>query len=283
MHRKKKFLILAAVLLALTLLTVWLLWGNTALQLTAYTISSQRLPAAFDGFRIAQVSDLHNAEFGDNNEKLIAMLKEAKPDMIAITGDLIDGRKTDVEVALKFAAEAVKIAPCYYVTGNHEQSTTAYLDLKYGLTELGVCVLEDEWVELERGGEKIRIIGVQDPSFPNHLFEGDDDEVMSITLQMLRDENTYSVLLSHRPDMFEIYTQCGVDLALTGHAHGGQFRLPFVGGVLVPDQGFFPKYDEGLFVEGNTQMVISRGLGNSVVPLRINNRPEVVLVELKCK
>ena len=283
MRRKKNIIILAAVLLVLILLTMWLQWGNTALQLTTYTISSSRLPGAFDGFRIAQISDLHNAEFGEDNEKLIAMLKEAKPDMIAITGDFIDGRRTDVDVALKFAAEAVKIAPCYYVTGNHEQRTTAYFDLKNGLKELGVCVLEDAWVELERNGEKIRIIGVMDPSYPS-MFEGETEaDVMSLVLKMLSDENTYSVLLSHRPDMFEVYAQNNMDLALTGHAHGGQIRLPFVGAVLIPDQGWFPKYDAGLFVEGNTQMIISRGLGNSVFPLRINNRPEVVLVELKCE
>lgn len=97
---------------------------------------------------------------------------------------------------------------------------------------------------------------------------------------MLEQESSYSILLSHRPELFETYVACGVDLILSGHAHGGQFRLPFVGGLIAPDQGLFPKYDAGLYTDGNTNMIVSRGLGNSIIPIRFNNRPEIVLINL---
>lgn len=276
--------IVTAVVLLLVICAVGAIFmRNAPLELTEYTVTSRRLPASFDGFRIAQISDLHNTQFGENNEQLLAMLQAAKPDMIAITGDMIDGRRTDVQAALQFAQEAVKIAPCYYVNGNHEQSTRAYFDLKNGLEALGVEVLEDDWTQIVRDGQRLRIVGVMDPSYPSALFDGDDAQVMLIKLEMLKSAEDYTVLLCHRPEMFEVYSRCGIDLALTGHAHGGLLRLPFVGGVFAPDQGFFPKYDGGLFADGDTQMIVSRGLGNSLVPIRINNPPEVVLITLECE
>ena len=141
--KKKIICVLAGILLVLI---VWTAWGNTALERNTYTISSRELPDAFDGYRIAQVSDLHNAEFGDGNQQLLDMLREAEPDMIAITGDLIDSRKTNIVVALAFAKEAVKIAPCYYVSGNHEARVSEYQDLKTGLEAAGVTVLDDAQV-----------------------------------------------------------------------------------------------------------------------------------------
>ena len=93
-------------------------------------------------------------------------------------------------------------------------------------------------------------------------------------------ESSYIILLSHRPELFESYVSCNIDLVLSGHAHGGQFRLPFIGGLIAPDQGIFPKYDAGLFTNGSTNMIVSRGLGNSIIPIRFNNRPEVIVIEL---
>ena len=123
--KKKKFIFLAVVAIVLVALVIWIAWGNTALELNTYTVSSAKLPQSFDGYRIAHVSDLHNAEMGKDNEKLLTILRDADPDMIAITGDLIDSRSTNVEIALNFIREAVKIAPCYYVTGNHETDKLA--------------------------------------------------------------------------------------------------------------------------------------------------------------
>lgn len=278
---KKRIIVLTVLTIVLLTLIVWTVWGNTALELNTYTIKSEKLPKSFSGYHIAHVSDLHNAEMGNDNEKLLAMLREAEPNIIAITGDLIDSRNTDIEIALRFAEEAVKIAPCYYVTGNHEARVSEYDELKANLMELGIVVLESERVELERDGETIALLGVDDPSFQTDYLLGDAESVMKTKLETLTSENdAYTVLLSHRPELFDTYVESGVDLVLSGHAHGGQFRLPFIGGLIAPNQGLFPKYDAGLYTCNSTNMIVSRGIGNSIIPFRFNNRPEVVLIEL---
>ena len=279
---KKKRLIILGVVVALMTIILWTAWGNTALELNTYTVSSNELPDAFDGYRIAHISDLHNAELGDSNEKLLSMLREAEPDIIAITGDLIDSRNTNIEVALAFAEEAMKIAPCYYVTGNHEARVSECAELKAGLEAAGVVVLENERTEIELSGEAITILGVDDPSFNTDYLFGDSASVVSNTLAEISTvDDGFTVLLSHRPELFDTYVACGMDLTLSGHAHGGQFRLPFVGGLVAPNQGLFPKYDSGLYTSGSTNMIVSRGIGNSLLPFRFNNRPEVILIELK--
>ena len=281
MTGKKKRTIILAIAAVLLALVVWTVWGNTALELNTYTVGSKELPDAFDGYRIAQVSDLHNAEFGDGNQRLLDMLREAEPDMIAITGDLIDSRKTNIAVALAFAEEAVRIAPCYYVSGNHEARVPEYRELKAGLEAAGVTVLDDARAEIEISGKSITIIGVNDPSFLADYLTS-DAAVMDRKLSELSSEDaSFTILLSHRPELFDTYAAHEMDLVLTGHAHGGQFRLPLIGGLIAPNQGLFPKYDDGLYSEGNTNMIVSRGLGNSIIPFRFNNRPEVVLIELK--
>lgn len=269
-------------LIAVTAVLVWIIWANKALELSEFTISDTRLPSEFDGFRIAHISDLHNTQLGKDNKDLIRMLKETKPDMIAITGDLIDSRNTDISVSLKFAEEAVKIAPCYYVNGNHEARVPEYEELKAGLEKAGVHILENQKTKIELNGNYITIIGVNDPSFESDYLLGDSESVMDKHLISLHDEtDSYTVLLSHRPELFEIYVKYGIDLILSGHAHGGQFRFPFIGGIFAPNQGFFPQYDSGLYSKDGTSMIVSRGLGPSVFPLRLNNRPELVLIELK--
>ena len=279
--KKKKIIILSIVAVLLLLLIVWIAWGNSALELNSYRIASNSLPKEFEGFRIAQVSDLHNAEIGKDNEKLISMLAEAAPDIIVITGDIIDSRNTNVDVALDFAEQAVKIAPCYYVTGNHEARVDEYSDLKDGLIELGVTVLEDAKTEMVCSGESIVLVGVTDPSFETDYLFGDDETVLNSKLnELISEEDGYVILLSHRPELFDTYVENKVDLIFSGHAHGGQFRIPFIGGVVAPNQGVFPQYDAGIYSEGDTNMVVSRGVGNSIIPFRINNHPEVILIEL---
>ena len=275
---KKIIGVLAGLILVLI---VWTAWGNTALELNTYTISSRELPDAFDGYRIAQVSDLHNAEFGEGNQRLLNMLREAEPDMIAITGDLIDSRKTNVAIALAFAKEAVKIAPCYYVSGNHEARVSEYQDLKTGLETAGVTVLDDAQVKIDASGESITVIGVNDPSFSADYLTGDAAVIDQKLTELAAEDAGFTILLSHRPELFNTYVSHDMDLVLSGHAHGGQFRLPLIGGLVAPNQGLFPKYDAGLYSEGDTNMIVSRGLGNSILPFRFNNRPEVVLIELK--
>lgn len=269
-------------LLVVLVVILWAVWGNTALEQNTYIIQSDRLPEAFSGYRIAHVSDLHNAEMGKNNAKLLELLREAAPDLIAITGDLIDSRNTDMDVALQFAKAAMEIAPCYYVAGNHEARISEYAELRSGLEATGVVVLENERMEIEREGESIALLGVEDPSFQTDYLFGNAQTVMEQHLQQLAgEEDEFTVLLSHRPELFEIYAESYVDLVLSGHAHGGQFRLPFVGGLVAPNQGFFPDYDAGIYTKNGTNMLVSRGIGNSIIPIRLNNRPEVIVIELE--
>ena len=280
--KKKGIAMLVAGIASLSALVGGMFYGNTALRLNTYTVTSEKLPPSFDGYRIAHVSDLHNAQMGKNNQKLLSMLIDSKPDIIAITGDLVDSRNTDITVALQFVQQAVKIAPCYYVSGNHEARISEYSMLKEELIKTGVTVLEDSSLEIERCDNKIIIAGVDDPSFKTDYLFGDSATVMQNKLEkIITNNDTYTVLLSHRPELFDVYADCGVDLALSGHAHGGQFRLPFIGGLFAPNQGLFPKYDSGQYTNGNTNMIASRGIGNCLFPLRLFNQPEVILIELK--
>ncbi len=293
--KKKRIIILAVIAAVLIGLVAWTAWSNTALELNTYTIMSDELPNAFDGYRIAHISDLHNTEMGNKNEKLLSMLQDAEPDIIAITGDLIDSRNTDIEIALSFAQEAIKIAPCYYITGNHEARLTKseYLDFENRMTELGVVFLHDDEFVIERNGKSISLIGIVDPNFFSASSSVSSNEKYPIAdvgrtmvpeqIKELSTGDTFTVLLSHRPEYFKQYAEAEIDLVLSGHAHGGQFRLPFVGGLVAPNQGLFPKYDAGLYTEGNTNMVVSRGIGNSILPFRFNNRPEIIIVELQSK
>ena len=289
---KKRIVVLAVVAAVLLVLIIWTAWGNTALELNTYTVSSDSLPETFDGYCIAHVSDLHNAEMGEGNEKLLAILQEAEPDIICITGDLIDSRHTDIEIALQFAKAAMEIAPCYYVTGNHEAnlSKVEYEKLENGLLDAGVIILHDSEVVLESEGASVSLIGIDDPncySASTSIVPGEEYESKvgsRMDPERIRELSTvdgFTILLSHRPEHFENYVESDVDLVLSGHAHGGQFRLPFIGGLVAPNQGIFPKYDAGLYTEENTNMIVSRGIGNSILPFRFNNRPEVILIELK--
>lgn len=275
--KRRVFVLIIAAVLVLALL-IWLLWANSSPAATQVTVASGALPEAFEGFKIAHVSDLHNAVFGRKNEKLLSLIRAAKPDIIAITGDLIDSRHTDIDSALAFVEAAAEIAPVYYVTGNHE-SRLDFDEIEPRLIAAGARVLRNEAEDIGRGGERIRLAGIDDPSFIR--TGGTAEERAAAELEQLGDGGgTFTVLLAHRPELVEVYAEYGAGLVLSGHAHGGQVRLPLLGGLYAPGQGLLPEYDSGLYSQGETQMVVSRGLGNSVAPLRVNNRPELVIVTL---
>ena len=276
----KKVVTASAIAVAFIAMAVWIAWGNSNPETTLYTLKSERLPKAFDGFRVAQISDLHNAELDKGNQKLLALLNSAKPDIVVFTGDIVDSRRTNISKALKLVEETVKIAPCYYVTGNHESrlSTAVYGELESGLQSLGVTVLHDETALLERDGEQISLVGLDDFEFAENHY-GKDNHTKEY-LQNLIPEN-FSILLTHRPNEFALYSETGAELTLCGHVHGGQFRLPWIGGIYAPDQGLFPKYDGGLYERNGAKMAVSRGVGNSLFPFRVNNRPELVVTELR--
>ena len=279
--KNKITVILTAFVVIVSAFTLWVLWGNTAVELNEYTIQSESIPKNFDGYRIVQISDFHNAQIGKDNEKLISLIEKAEPDIIAITGDIVDWRRTDIELTKEFVLQIMKIAPCYYVSGNNESYITEKYDVKNILADMGVTVLEDETQHLEIEGEKILLAGMDDPAFSDNYSSADSVPIMQTKLEELMSDDIYTVLLSHRPELFGVYCEYEADLVLSGHAHGGQFRIPFIGGLYAPDQGFFPEYDAGLYTDGKTNMLVSRGIGNSKIPIRFNNRPEVIVIELE--
>lgn len=268
----KKIIIL---MLIIIILIPFCLYQNKHLVITTYTYESEKFGADLDGYRIVQISDLHNAEFGKENKKLLETIRSCSPDIIAITGDLVDSNYTNVERAVAFVNEAVKIAPVYYVTGNHEYwlEPSENEQMMQGILAAGACDLDDEAVRIEKGDSSFMLIGLDD----QHL----SDETLKNLLQ--EQKNELSIVLAHEPQYLQNYANAGADLVLTGHAHGGQIRLPFVGGIVAPDQGFLPEYTSGKYNRADTEMIVSRGLGNSIIPVRLFNYPEVVCVELRCK
>lgn len=284
MKKKTRRWIAAIAAAAVLSLLGWaLVWGNTALVTADVLVCSNGIPEAFDAYKIVQISDLHDAQIGENNEKLIAMTAETEPDCIVLTGDFVDSSRFHPELSLSVAESLVKIAPVYYVSGNHEAilPDEDYQALTDGLRGLGVCVLEDESAELTRDGQSIRLIGLTDIGFHPGTVEEKKDALRT-ALSALLPEDEFSVTLAHRPELMDVYTECGAPLVLSGHAHGGQIRLPGIGGLIAPGQGLFPKYTEGKYEENGTTLVVSRGIGNSVLPLRVNDRPQIVVVQLAC-
>lgn len=247
-------------------------WQNNDLLLTKYEYFDKELPAAFDGYRILQVSDLHNKLFDKNQTPLVELTREAAPDIIVITGDMIDGNHPHVDPAIRYAEQAVDIAPVYYITGNHELFAAAETtELLTRLRACGVQVLETEEVVLARGGEKISLLGFDSSYAVNGLQK-----------KLVQDARCdYRIVLMHNPLLFPKLSELDVNLALAGHIHGGQVRLPVIGGLYGPEQGILPEYDDGMYTENDTTMIISRGVGNSGFPVRVFNRPELVLVTLR--
>lgn len=277
--KPKGLIVISAVLL---LATVALLDSRFRIVDTEYELSYANLPKSFDGYRVVQISDLHMAQFGENNEKLLDMVTEQTPDIIVLTGDIIkrhlaDADMNQVETIKPFLEKLSKIAPCYFVSGNHEWASGEISKLTQLLEEINIVYLHNEFVLLEKDGESIVLAGVEDPNGPADMMK--PDELVDSIAQSYPDK--YTLLLAHRNDWMIKYPDLKVDTILCGHAHGGIVRLPFVGGVLGTDMDFFPKYDAGVFNEGNYDMLISRGLGGYMALPRFLNNPEVVTVVLK--
>ncbi|PKH11561.1 metallophosphoesterase [Planomicrobium sp. MB-3u-38] len=268
------------IVLLITAALIWLfIWGsNNWIQTTEYTISSEKLPEAFDGKKIVQVSDLHNAMFGNNQKSLIEKVEKAEPDAIFITGDLIDSERYDLDTALILVDALVEMSDVYFVTGNHEVAVNKLEDIKAALVERGVIYLENEAVEWEVDGEVLQIAGIHDPLMD--MYYRDEEYTRdAIATASLTDD--FTLLLAHRPEQIAVYADNEIDVVFSGHAHGGQVRIPGLGGLFAPGQGWFPRMTEGIFENRETQLVLSRGLGNSGFPLRILNLPEIVSVTLE--
>lgn len=266
-------------IVVLLIFIVWLIITNINIQTTLIKINNEDIPKSFDKYRIAVIADLHNKQWSN---KLTKSLDKSKPDIIVIVGDLIDSSKTDIDVAMDFVDNAIKLAPVYYVSGNHEAWSGQYENLKSLLLKSGVIVLDDEEVLIKNKSDKILMLGLSDPDFYKvgapHYESASLIESRLTTI--INGYEGYKVLLSHRPEHFETYSRLGVDLTISGHAHGGQVRIPFLGGLIAPNQGFMPQYTSGRYTLNEKDMVVSRGLGNSIIPIRFNNMPQLVIIEL---
>lgn len=280
------FILLACFVLIAAAAGIFIYHENNRVDVSVYEVGIGSLPESFEGFRIAQISDLHNNVLGEDNCLIVDAVKKQKPDIIVITGDYIDSRNPQVTICSELTEKLVGIAPVYYVTGNHEHRIPFQVaQIEEKMTELGVHILRGKSEYIERGSDRIQIVGADDPTFyisedvPENEAE-DRSEEMIADIEKLCDDDCVTVLLAHRPALFEKYVEAGVDVTFAGHEHGGQFRLPLIGGIFAPDEGFLPKYSEGVRTKDGSTLVISRGLGQSVFPFRVNNSPELVFAVL---
>ena len=248
-------------------IAIFIYLSNNLLHTSIYQVESPKIEG---GVKIVHLSDLHGKEFGKGNYKLLKRVVEQSPDLIAITGDIIHKyRDRDIKVALQVVEELVKIAPVYYVSGNHEMRNKRYRVLRERLALAGAKVLENE-AENVFG---ITICGVNCADIKGGKFFHISEEI--------KGDEGFKLLLAHLPQYIQKYSLAGFDCVLCGHAHGGQWRIPFTNiGIFSPGQGLFPKYNSGVYICGDMVEIVSRGLGNSQCPVRLFNRPEIVVVNL---
>ena len=248
------------------------------IQTETITAASDRLPAGFDGYRIVQISDLHGKEFGDDNHILLEKTAELEPDLIAITGDVIDD-PDQMGILEPLARGLAAIAPTFYVTGNHEWAIREAATVKSLMEEYGVTVLSNEYLKLERGGDTIVLAGIDDPNGP---YDQKTPEELSGEIHAALGD-PYVLLLAHRNEYYQVYGRCGFDLTLCGHVHGGLIRLPFTDGLVDNTRRrFFPTHTAGLYpLDGGGTLMVSRGLGNGGISFRLFNRPHLPVIVLK--
>ncbi|MGR6835246.1 metallophosphoesterase [Syntrophomonas erecta] len=252
----------------LVLIVAGLLVGQW-LQISYCSVTLKRLPARMDGLRIVHMSDFHSACFGEDNLKLVEAVKGQSPDLIVITGDLVDRMPRDEEKAVYLVSRLRKLAPVFFVTGNHEYYSSHVPELTAALEKIGVTVLHNQAVSFEHQGAKINIAGVADP------FTGHDDLVKALE----ETDEGCTLLLSHSPEIFEEAVVAQVDMLLAGHYHAGQIRFPPLPALYAPGAGLLPEYDYGLYRQDSTYMYLTRGLGaTGLLRFRFFNRPEVAVI-----
>ncbi len=239
-------------------------------------IESETLPESFDGFRIVELTDLHGAEFGENNAKLVEQVRSCEPDLIALTGDFVENA-AQLQVTLTLARSLTEIAPVYYVTGNHEWASGLAEELMASLESKGVCCMRNQYEILERDGASLLLVGVEDPNSYADLELPDQ----VVARAQAEHPNLWTLLLAHRNYWVEQYPSLPVDLILCGHSHGGVVRLPFIGGLMNEDRSLFPEYDAGIYDGERFRMFVSVGLGQTRYFPRLLNNPEIACITLK--
>lgn len=270
----KKVRAVLVVFLLLCILLLGELWrSNRALDVEEFPLVFETLPPSFDGFTIAHLTDLHAIHLEAFTPDLIESLVEAAPDAIVITGDLIDNAG-DIPWIRDAVSSIVRIAPVYYVSGNHEFSTRRFSEIEAELEAAGATVLRNQAARLTRGEDELMILGVEDPNGPADMLP------MEKVVELARDGgDPFFITLHHRYDRFDEFVSLNLPLVLVGHAHGGLIRLPFTDGLFGPGTTF-PKRTNGLYTEGGTTMLASRGLGNASYTFRLFCRPHLPIIKL---
>ena len=256
--------------------------ANNAIDVSRFEYPSAKVPPSFDGFRIVQVSDLHGKVFGRDNAKLLDLIEREKPDLIVVTGDVVDERNFRLDQLRDFAERLVQIAPVFYVAGNHEADfySQYFYEIVSILRKAGFTTLLARETRITRkNGDAIMVAGTVDVKTSQEFAKFAEPQFKKFS----RNEGEFRLLLSHRPEFLTLYSKYGFDLVFSGHAHGGQICVPWLmpNGLNAPGQGWFPKYTRGAHKLGETTMIVSRGLGPSVIPTRLFNRPELVVCVLK--
>ena len=256
---------------------------NTTLQTSYYEVSNKKITKDFNNYKIMQISDFHNTRNEKIINSIIDKIKEEKPNIIVLTGDIIDPEKSHTEASIDFIKRIKDYAPIYYVTGNHESyfEEGEFEKEKEALIETGVIVLDNKVEVIEVNDTKINILGIDDPDMTEDESLKEKEIIKKEIDSLEYDSSNYTILLSHRPEKIKVYVEKKMDLVFSGHAHGGQIRLPLIGGLYAPHQGLFPKYTNGKYIKEETVMIVSRGIGGSSFPFRVNNKPNLVVVTLK--
>lgn len=268
----KKNIVVIMVALVLSFFSIIYL-SNNWLRVSENIVNVDNLPDKFREYRIVHLCDLHAVEFGENQENLLSKVRQARPDIIAFTGDLADHSGNDINKLISFMNNLQEIAPVYFVQGNHDYWYKQYSVLITRMKDTGITILDNRSLLLTKEDSQLILAGVDDP------FTGHDD--LDMALKGVKAEDM-TILLSHTPDLFNEAAGKGVDLVLAGHYHGGQIRLPFVRALYAPGHKFFPKYDSGLYQQGKAFMYLSRGLGHTgILNFRFFNRPEISVIILK--
>lgn len=270
-------LVLGALLLFSVLFSIYR--SNMTFKTTEYTVESPFLPNAFNNYRIAQISDLHDNVFGQNGSKLLEAIDEAEPNIVVLTGDITSRRTQNTDAVIDELKPIAEKYPTYYIRGNHElyrdQSMENAEAFYKDLDAIGVIRLENRTVTLMHREATIHLVGLMEPL---GCYEYSSPPKMDELLGEKGDG--YTVLLAHNPLPFQTYVDWGADLILSGHVHGGVIRLPFIGGLLSPERSFFPAYSKGVYQSGKQSMVVSTGMGGPRFPFRLFNDQELVVVTL---
>ena len=279
---RRFFISFLSFFLVLSIFLSYMYTCENSLKITNYNIKTDKMHSSL---KIAFISDLHRKEFRENNALLVEAIEKEKPDFIAIGGDMVKSTDTEHSVVITLLEQLVKIAPTYYAWGNHELNYAFKSDLEKDINSTGAVLLDNKMEDfsVERmNGEKITIGGLTDfPYYEKYYPDFENDERYFLDAFIEQQQDKFSILLAHQPEFyFWKLNEMNIDLMLCGHTHGGVIQLPFIGGVFAPTQGFFPEYDKGFFSSGTANMIITSGLGNTVAVPRINNEPEICIINI---